>query len=426
MRKQTFTTAMLLLPLMLASVVGARSAAAAPAEQGAAQTFTVMVGQAISTDEGEKPNWQALKFYPDNVTINAGDSILWKFNSDAEPHNVVFLGPEKEIPESPLVQPPAGGQGPPKIIENPLIANRQGGDTYNGTTYTNSGIISSVIPGPKEYRLTFPTAGTFQYLCTIHAGQAPDGSIQGMVGSVTVQAAGSAYPKTTAQVMSDAESMMQADMEKAVALEPEAEALYESAPGPGGTTIHRVSAGFASQRDLLEYQRFIPDGITINQGDTIEWTSQGFHTVTFGEEPELFMFEPQPQGPPTVVYNPQAYTPSGGRDYQGRGYYNSGFMVPGPLPPGAPPILRDKYSLTFNTPGRYEYICITHYELGMDGTVTVEARADEGPPPGGGQPGMPRTGSSTNWLPTIALAGLILALSGMALRLRKSRPSMVE
>lgn len=412
---------MLLLPMLVASAAGVRSAAAAPTEQGAAQTFTVMVGQQIFTEEGEKPTWQALKFYPDSVTINAGDSILWKFDSGAEPHNVVFMGPETKIPESPLVQPPPGGQGPPKLIENPMLVNRQGGDTYNGTAFTNSGYISSEIPGPKEYRLTFPTAGTYQYLCTLHAGQAPDGSIQGMVGSVTVQAAGSAYPKTAAQVMSDAEAMMEADADKAVALEDEAGTLYDSSSGPGGTTIHHLSAGFTSQEDLLEYQRFIPETMVIEQGDTIEWTSQGFHTVTFGDEPELVTFEPQPQGPPLVVLNPQAYTPSGGQDYQGRGYYNSGFLVPGPLPPDAPPILRDKYSLTFNTPGRYEYICITHYALGMDGTVIVEARPDEGPPTG-----MPRTGNSSDWLPTIALAGLVLALSGAVLRLRTTRRVVVE
>ena len=140
-RKSRIIGALFILPMLLVSMAGVRSVAAAPAAQPGAQTWTVMVGQAIATMPGDKANWQALKFYSDNITINAGDTITWNFNAGPEPHNVVFLGRDNKIPESPLIEPPAGGQGPPRIVENPLIANRQGGNTYDGTTFTNSGII---------------------------------------------------------------------------------------------------------------------------------------------------------------------------------------------------------------------------------------------------------------------------------------------
>ena len=46
---------------------------------------------------------------------------------------------------------------------------------------------------------------------------------------------------------------------------------------------------------------YFPSSVTINVGDTVEWTSPsptGFHNVLFGAEPEIFTFEPQPSGPP--------------------------------------------------------------------------------------------------------------------------------
>ncbi|MDQ6931515.1 MAG: plastocyanin/azurin family copper-binding protein, partial [Candidatus Eremiobacteraeota bacterium] len=51
-----------------------------------------------------------------------------------------------------------------------------GGPTYNGTVYTNSGLI----PPGGSYQLTFTAAGTYTYYCTFH-------SPEGMVGTVVVQ-----------------------------------------------------------------------------------------------------------------------------------------------------------------------------------------------------------------------------------------------
>jgi LPXTG-motif cell wall-anchored protein len=75
--------------------------------------------------------------------------------------------------------------------------------------------------------------------------------------------------------------------------------------------------------------------------------------------------------------------------------------------------------LTFTQSGRFEYICIPHYHLGMDATVTVLART------GSGSPGMPRTGSSENSIPLASLAlfaGLALG-AGFVLRRRAVRKS---
>ncbi|HYO48383.1 MAG TPA: plastocyanin/azurin family copper-binding protein [Chloroflexia bacterium] len=406
--------AMFVLPWLLTYAVGARYVAAAPQAQAGPQTWTVMVGAEIFTEPGEKSSWHAMRFYPETITINAGDTILFKQNSGVEPHTVTFLGPDKQRPMDLIPEGPGGPDAPPRLVVNPLVAFPSEGNTYDGSKYANSGIMAQGLPTPPQYSLTFTTAGTFDYICVLHSVQLPDGSIMGMKGKVVVQDAGKALPMTPAQLAAETEAQMQADERKALAEEPAAKQAA-TRPGPNGTTIHHINSGYASEDGLLHYMRFGPSEVTINQGDTIEWSTlgmhNGFHTVTFGGEPEFLLFEPQPAGPPKIVLNPEFF-PAGGSTYTGNGYYNSGPIV-GPHDP--PEAGAKSYSLTFSQPGRYEYICITHYLNGMDGTVTVNATT-------GAQPGMPRTGSGIE-LPLLvgaALAGVALMSLGIAIRRRKS------
>ena len=107
--------------------------------------------------------------------------------------------------------------------------------------------------------------------------------------------------------------------------------------------------------------------------------------------------------------------PVGGTTHTGTGVYGSG-IINGPQGPPFPGAVTS-YSLTFSQPGRYEYVCALHYHNGMDGHVTVQAMTT-----GGGQPGMPRTGSPTEWLLALgSVAGALILLAGMALRVRRAR-----
>ncbi len=80
------------------------------------------------------------RFSPTEVTIQAGETVAWIWPSTAEDHTVT---PDDGQPT---------GSGPP--------AN-----------------------GPKDYRFTFTTAGTYAFYCTVHGG--PGGS--GMSGTVIVE-----------------------------------------------------------------------------------------------------------------------------------------------------------------------------------------------------------------------------------------------
>jgi plastocyanin len=403
---------LLVMPMLAMSVAGIRPAVAAPADQpSGAQTFNATVGHEIFTEEGKKSSWQATRFYPENITVNAGDSIMWKFDSGVEPHTVSFLSGSK-MPT--LVTPAPQPAGPPKLEVSPVIVYPQGGKSYDGTGVVSSGLVAADIPGPKDYSLSFTKPGTYTFVCLLHAVQLPDGTFIGMQGKVTVQAAGSAYPKTNAQVQAEAAAMMAEDEHEAMEAESEAKMVTTSA-GDNGTTVHHVNAGYqiAKPTYTLDYMRFAPSDINISVGDTVEWSSptpHNFHNVLFGEEPEVFVFEPQAAGPPKVYLNPVVAFPSQQTEHTGSGIYNSGTLVGPEDPPeaGVP-----SYSLTFSAPGRFEYICAYHYHNGMDGHVVVAART-------GGEPGMPSTGGGESALPLLALlAGLLLASAGVGLRMRK-------
>jgi len=129
-----------------------------------------------------------------------------------------------------------------------------------------------------------------------------------------------------------------------------------AAAGPQ-TWLAQAGAGDATGVAVMKY---FPSAITINAGDAITWTAAGdAHTVAFlapGQQP------PVPGSPPST-------TAAGGSTYDGTSFVNSGLILP--LPPGtpAPPGTVASYSLTFPTPGTYQFHCLIHPE--MVGQVVV-------------------------------------------------------
>jgi plastocyanin len=397
--------------------------------QAQSQTWTVLVGaetapQQKSPDEMPAGAWQFMRFYPDKITVNVGDTIVWKINS-AEFHQVVFPAPGQTY--VPFATPEGGQNGPPILVANPVVFFPQGGPTYNGSALASSGNMTMAPPGQgsvQEYRLTFTKAGTFNYLCPTHSTQLPDGTVVGMLGSVTVQESGAAYPKTPAQVDADVQSAIGADQHAALAAEPQAKQVAPPTTRADGTMLFHGNIGWDTTANgtAMAYMRFSPEDFTIHVGDTIEWTqtsAQSPHTVSLtsgAKDPDVMLVTPQQGGPPKIELNPAVLAPAGGASYDGTGFVNSGFL-PGTQDPT--PGSR-AFSLTFTRPGTYEFICILHDEMGMNGHVTVLAA-------GGTTPGMPTTGNAaTLWLPAVVgVSATGLALAGIALR-RKARRGSID
>ena len=134
-------------------------------------TYTVETG-------AYNPDGDLVQFFPAAVNIASGDTVKWVSNS-VTPHTITF--------------------NPDSFQGDPLHDGPSGGTTFDGTGLVNSGIINqpsnfyppSVFTSQgASYQLTFTKAGSYQYICLLHAGE-------GMVGTVNVSQATTPPPSAT-------------------------------------------------------------------------------------------------------------------------------------------------------------------------------------------------------------------------------------
>jgi plastocyanin len=276
------------------------------------RTWQVAVGQETPNDA-----IQGMAFLPGAVWINKGDNIIWTAKA-GEIHTVTFLASGQTLPQ-------------PFDPTNPLELLPQGGSSYDGVSYFNSGVLTdestSGFPSHTTYSLTFDKTGNFTYWCLVHGMM--------MKGLVHVRAAGTRYPLTQSQYNH------QSTVKKAAILR-DGQRLWTQTARPA--TNHKVFAGADDGTAMV--MRFINAHVTIHEGSTVTFMNVGMaapHTITFGpEQPNIFV----PYGDPTNFTGQQL---------------NSGI-----LPPGS------GFTVTFNKAGTFHYICGLHDFLGMTGTVTVK------------------------------------------------------
>lgn len=293
----------------------------APAQPRGPQTWHIQAG--VSS---QQEAYQGLQYYPNGVTIDAGDTVTWNFPA-GEPHTVALLGPRSSPP-------------PP---DDPSVAQPAGGSTYDGSTYTSSGFLL----GGASYSLTFTKPGVYTVYCLIHGG---------MQQTITVQKAGAPYPLMQGTITSQALDAEYKDLQTA------AQTLPQFPYAAGGAHIAAgISYGLASANPppSSSVLRFL-DGDSLNDttttvavGTTVTWTNLSSnmpHSVTFG-----VVGQPFPQMNP---FSP----PSGPTSYDGSQLVNSGPLFPG-----------QSFSLTFTKAGTYQYRCLFHDDTeNMVGTLVVQ------------------------------------------------------
>jgi plastocyanin len=98
---------------------------------------------------------------PETIFINEGDSVKWMNDNQYEPHFVTFNKPDD-----------LSFFGPHGDF-NPKFMAPAGGAKFDGTGFTNSGMILA----QKSYTLTFTKAGTYKYECYLHSGSKMTGTV---------------------------------------------------------------------------------------------------------------------------------------------------------------------------------------------------------------------------------------------------------
>jgi plastocyanin len=99
---------------------------------------------------------ELLEFVPAELTIRPGDTVHW---SARGVHTVTF---------------PRTGQDPATLDPSAAMT---ADETYDGSTTAHSGLLNAAPGAPSSFTLTFPTAGSFPYVCALHAGLGQVGTI---------------------------------------------------------------------------------------------------------------------------------------------------------------------------------------------------------------------------------------------------------
>jgi plastocyanin len=133
--------------------------------------FTSVHQDAAPQPGGGTGYLELLRFIPPALEIEAGDTVKWTAPSV---HTVTFL---------------AAGTDPSSV--DPFTTPPSGTSTYDGSSLYHSGLLGIPAPGaPSTYELTFPDAGTFNYICALHV-------FLGQTGQIIVSAAPVVTPPPT-------------------------------------------------------------------------------------------------------------------------------------------------------------------------------------------------------------------------------------
>ncbi len=328
------------LAIVIALLVIIPSAVLVTPVGAAGRTWTVIAGGGVK-DASVVSNF----FSPRTIEIAVGDTVSWKFQKPWGIHSVTFTSgqkpPDLEIHEG------------DKIYFNPQVFFPQGGKTYDGTGYRNSGAPPLDPKADFSYSLTFTKAGTYEYLCMLHG--------PAMSGKVIVKDRAMGSPAT---------AIARGRAELANTLKTGQAAFAKWRPERKGNEVVLPLVG--DTKEGWSNFRFSPGPLVINRGTTVTWEIRDpfeIHTATFGggaKAPDFIIVEPQKEGPPKLLINPKVAAPTA-KTYDGMGYANTGILFP-PGVPGNPPT---RFSLTFTKPGRYEYECVIHAPWGMKGTIVV-------------------------------------------------------
>jgi plastocyanin len=308
---------------------------ASPLSASAAQTLTVSAGA-----ESPGGDVQLNEFAPNQISVNVGDTVTWKLDS-TEFHNVLFTS---GAPSPDFVMPGAGG-----VFINPAVAIPTGGNTYDGTGVVGSGLLNK----GDTFSVTFPKAGSFTFLCSIHPGM---GGVVKVVDGEGADTQATIDARRTAQINADLATR----------------ALPAIVGNAAGVPVEGAAVGVAAgvENAPADIQRFFPQRVNIRQGEAVTWvwkTQDTPHTVTFlggAPAPDVVVPVPQAGGPPHLQLNPVVLAPAGDAGaWNGSGFLNSGFLQPMPNQP------TPAFTVRFQAAGTYDYVCVLHE--GMVGTVVV-------------------------------------------------------
>jgi plastocyanin len=362
-------------------------AACGGSSSSSAQSRTVQVD-----GKTDKFNGDFLAYFPDQVTVHAGDTVDFKENWTGEPHTVTFgtlaekdvqayqanpnaqqslpsLIPGEDFGQN-AAQPCYLANGSPPGDPNTACAKNQ--QTQSDFAGTESFYNSGFLPEGANFKVKLSSSikpGRYSYYCLLHGPM--------MSGSITVVGSDKSVPSSDT-VDKQATTQQAALVNKVLPTYNAARAGQFPVPG-----VKNVAGYGDPSAPTVGINEFIPATIQAKVGQPVSWAMIGAHTLSFGKapiEPGKFYskapdgawhinqafaptgFPPAPQPGNTPPNAPISMTPLNGGSYDGTTFKSTGVVQSFPPALVAPEV-------TFTKPGSYTYVCLIH--PGMGGVVTV-------------------------------------------------------
>ena len=337
---------------------------------------TVWAGppQVLPPPRGVSKQADALAFFPESVTVTAGQPVTFQFSGF---HTVTFTGgqtpppviaPSKNL-KQPLLKDAAGqpmwwsGGQVPLLTLNPAAVPQVGGATIASPSQVRSSGVLRVLQAPpnrppKPYTLTFLKPGVYRFFCLVHPG------MHGVINVLPSTATPPTAEQTAAALKTQAGKVI-ADLRRI------------QSQNPTEKLTVWVGAGTQSGAEVAS---MFPRRLVVKTGDVVKFVNHDttdIHTVTFGPVGYTGQIEKtfiSPKGianpfgvlssePPGATPPPPEALVYDGANH-GNGYLNAGVLSPYSSNQ-TPHLVRIK----FTRPGIYHFECVIHQN--MDGTIIV-------------------------------------------------------
>ncbi|HVF15033.1 MAG TPA: hypothetical protein VM942_10560 [Acidimicrobiales bacterium] len=305
---------------------------------------TIFVLAGLS-DQGDD-NIVVTEFLPEAASIVAGSAVEWRF-AGQERHSVTFFpaGQSPPVPGTLEAQALSGPSTPPPT-------------EHVASAVVNSGLLPADPATPQSsFRLTFPNAGEFGYVCVIHPN---------MTGRITVVDPIGAVVDTQADINTRADRELNEWLEEGRAAKKK---LTDAVPKQvkneetGATTWTYETGASTEHTDVVA---FAPGEGEVRPGDSVTFVNNSLsrHTATF-------------VGPDQVPRNPTepaVATPSGPQPVAilpGGPPANSGILAAASPPSAPPPEPARSFTFVLPEPGDFQFACAFHARSRMRGSVKV-------------------------------------------------------
>jgi plastocyanin len=290
----------------------------------------------ITVGGGDFQATQLTRFYPNNITVHPGDVVSFAWLGF---HTVTFNQPASFTVFD--VFPGPNGATTLDSRSTFILAEPAFGGPNSGPPANFDLTIASNLPN-----------GKYAFHCSLH---------QFMKGVINVTRG--ELPATNADNQTLGNTQAAADLARLTSLD---NSTTRDAADKSGEAL----AGISTKAG--DVTKFYPSAITVNAGDQLTFTDpdvQDPHTVTFGPVPNdpnnPFLTGVFPSGANPKAFNGTSALNSGDLFHKSQAdYWNLKGSPAAALRP------RTEWSVTFTTPGTYNFYCDIHGRLNADGSVS--------------------------------------------------------